>query len=305
MQKHFLTGCLWMLAAMTCGAQQPQERREPLAGHVVLIGFDGWGAYTMDGAEMPTVREAMDTGAYTLEKRSVLPSSSAMNWASMLDGAPAEIHGYMRYNSRRPELPSRVVNDRGVFPTVFSLMAEQRPGDETGCLYDWGGIHYVIDAGAVSTERQGPDYGKHPEALTDMAVEYIREKRPVLLAVCYDNPDHVGHRKGHGSAELYAELTRLDARAARIVQAVRDAGFYDDTVFIFTSDHGGTGKGHGGYSLDEMQTPFVIAGRNVRPVGEFHESMMQYDVAATIVRILGLTPPQAWTGRPMEQVFAR
>mgnify|MGYP002227408259 FL=1 len=36
---------------------------------------------------------------------------------------------------------------------------------------------------------------------------------------------------------------------------------------------------------------------------EFHESMMQYDVASTIAYIFGLQQPQVWIGRPMTQVF--
>ena len=57
------------------------------AKHVVLIGLDGWGAYSVNKAEMPNVKKLMEEGSYTLKKRSVLPSSSAVNWASMYMGA--------------------------------------------------------------------------------------------------------------------------------------------------------------------------------------------------------------------------
>ena len=50
------------------------------AKHVVLIGLDGWGAYSVNKAEMPNVKKLMEEGSYTLKKRSVLPSSSAVNW---------------------------------------------------------------------------------------------------------------------------------------------------------------------------------------------------------------------------------
>ena len=43
------------------------------AKHVVFIGLDGWGAYSMEKANMPTVKQLMKDGSYTLEKRSVLP----------------------------------------------------------------------------------------------------------------------------------------------------------------------------------------------------------------------------------------
>ena len=93
------------------------------AKHVVLIGLDGWGAYSVDKADMPNVKKLMAEGSYTLKKRSVLPSSSAVNWASMYMGAGPELHGYTEWGSQTPDLPSRVVNKNGIFPTIFRFAA--------------------------------------------------------------------------------------------------------------------------------------------------------------------------------------
>lgn len=55
--------------------------------HVILIGFDGLSSYCINnGANMPVFRKLMAEGASTVENRSVLPSSSAVNWASMFMG---------------------------------------------------------------------------------------------------------------------------------------------------------------------------------------------------------------------------
>ncbi len=78
----------------------------PIAGHVVLIGLDGWGAYSVPKADMPVVKSMMEHGCYTLQKRTVLPSSSAPNWASMFMGVPTELHGYTQWGSKTPELPA-------------------------------------------------------------------------------------------------------------------------------------------------------------------------------------------------------
>lgn len=67
---------------------------EPAPQHVIMIGLDGWGSYSFDKADMPNVKKLMSEGSYTLAKRSVLPSSSAVNWASMYMGAGPELHGY-------------------------------------------------------------------------------------------------------------------------------------------------------------------------------------------------------------------
>lgn len=273
------------------------------AKHVVLIGLDGWGAYSVSKAEIPNIRKMMNEGCYTLKKRSALPSSSAINWASMFMGAGPELHGYTQWGSKVPELPSREMTENGIFPTIFYLLHKARPEAEIGCLYEWEGIKYLADTLALDYHAQAPDYNKHPEALCGMAEKYIKEKTPVLLAVCFDNPDHVGHAAGHDTPEYYAKLNELDTYVARIVQAVKDAGMFDETIFIITADHGGINKGHGGKTMQEMETPFIICGKNVKKGGEFSESMMQYDVASTIAYIFGLKQPQVWIGRPMKQVF--
>lgn len=272
------------------------------AKHVVLIGLDGWGAYSVSKAEIPNIRKMMNEGCYTLKKRSALPSSSAINWASMFMGAGPELHGYTQWGSKVPELPSREVTENGIFPTIFYLLHKARPEAEIGCLYEWEGIKYLVDTLALDYHAQVPDYNKHPEALCGMAEKYIKEKTPVLLAVCFDNPDHVGHAAGHDTPEYYAKLNELDTYVARIVQAVKDAGMFDNTIFIITADHGGINKGHGGKTMQEMETPFIICGKNVKKGGEFSESMMQYDVASTIAYIFGFKQPQVWIGRPMKQV---
>lgn len=273
------------------------------AEHVVMIAFDGWSAYSVPKADIPNIRRMMDEGCYTLKKRSVLPSSSAINWASMFNGAPTEVHGYTKWNSRTPEIPSAALNSHGVFPTIYSILQEQCPEAETACMAEWEGIKYVIDSLAVGYWNLVSDYKNHPEKLCETAVDYIKERKPAFVAVCFDQLDHTGHAEGHDTPAYYDTLKRLDGYAGRILTALKEAGIYDDTIVIFTADHGGINKGHGGKTLQEMEVPFIIAGKNVKKGGEFSESMMQYDTAATIAYIFGLKCPQAWVGRPMVQVF--
>ena len=87
------------------------------------------------------------------------------------------------------------------------------------------------------------------------------------------------------------------------MQAVIDAGIYDDSIFIVTSDHGGIGTGHGGKTMDEMETPFIIAGKRIKKGAVITDSMMQFDIASTLAHIFRIRQPQVWIGRPMMQVF--
>lgn len=275
------------------------------AEHVIMIGIDGWGAYSVENAKIPNIKSLMNNGCYTLKKRSVLPSASAINWASMFNGAGTEIHGYTEWGSRTPEIPSMVVNEHGIFPTIYSILQEKYPKAETGCLYEWNGIKYLVDTLAIKHYAQAEGYKEQPDKLCCMAEDYIKAKKPNFLAVCFDQLDHVGHKAGHDTPAYYSMLEELDKYVGRIMDAVKEADIYDDTIIIITSDHGGINKGHGGKTLEEMRIPFIISGKNVRKTGEFRECMMQYDTASTIAYIFRLQQPQAWIGRPMKQVFSK
>lgn len=273
------------------------------AKHVVLIGLDGWGAYSVEKADMPNVKKLMADGSYTLKKRSVLPSSSAVNWASMFMGAGPELHGYTEWYSETPELPSREVNKQNIFPTVFSLLRQSDPKAEIGCIYEWKTIRCLVDTFALNYDKHVAEAEKNPAAAAQYAVEYIKKARPNLVSIIIDNPDHVGHAEGHDTPGYYTTMTELDGYVGQIIEAVKEAGMLDETIFIVTSDHGGINKGHGGKTMQEMETPFIISGKNINQGHLITESMMQFDVASTIARIFNLKQPQVWIGRPVVSVF--
>ena len=98
-------------------------------------------------------------------------------------------------------------------------------------------------------------------------------------------------------------MEELDACLGEIVTAIKEAGIYDDSIIIVTSDHGGIGTGHGGQSMMEMETPFIIAGKNIKQGGEFSEVMLQQDTAHTLAEAFGLDIPQMWNGNSMSHIF--
>ena len=161
MKKNLFYLCL-IVGCMFIGAAQAAS---PKAKHVVYIGLDGWGSYSMAKADMPTIRSLMEKGCYTLKKRTVLPSSSAVNWASMFMGAGPELHGYTEWGSRTPELPSRVIVKNNIFPTIFQLYRDAYPDAEIGVLSEWAGIQYLVDTLSTNYHAVAPDYNKYPEAL--------------------------------------------------------------------------------------------------------------------------------------------
>lgn len=275
------------------------------AKHVVLIGLDGWGAYSVEKAEMPHVKKLMADGSYTLKKRSVLPSSSAVNWASMFMGAGPEIHGFTDWGSQKPELPSRELSHYNLFPSVWGLFRDANPNAEMGYIYEWAGMKYLAEMQAMNKEINIAPSQSNPRGCTDVAVSYIKEAHPAFVGIIFEEPDGAGHNDGHDTPAYYTKLKELDGYIGEIIAAVDEAGMLNETIFIVTADHGGINKGHGGKTMQEMETPFIISGKGIKKGYEFDESMMQFDVASTIAYIFNLKQPQVWIGRPMKQVFIK
>jgi predicted AlkP superfamily pyrophosphatase or phosphodiesterase len=267
--------------------------------HVVFIGLDGVGAYALKKGGIPTLQRMMDEGAHSLEARSCLPSSSAINWASHFMGAGPELHGYTRWNTAKPDHEPRAITSSGMFPTIFYVMKTQQPGKELGVVYEWDGIGNLFERKFVDADIDctGDD------ATVQQAAQYIKRKKPNLLAIHLNGPDAVGHNIGFQSPEYYAQLTKTDRHVAEIIEAVKQAGIYNETLFIVSSDHGGLGKEHGGNTMTEMQVPWIVYGKAVRKKGVISESIMVYDTAATIAWLFGLKQPQVWIGRPVKSPF--
>ena len=267
--------------------------------HVILIGVDGMGANYLSKAEnIPVMKMMMREGAYTLHARCVMPSSSADNWAAMTMGAGPSLTGYTEWNSQKPEIPSRVTDQYGLFPSLFALMREQRPSSTIGVIYSWSGIGYLFPKEAVNKD----DAAGSDSATLSHAVEYIKNTKPDLLFIHFDGVDAAGHGIGWGTPAYYQAVQTVDTRIGQIIQAVKDAGIAKNTVLLVTADHGGINQGHGGKTLQEMEIPWIIYGKEIKK-GELTQSIMTYDTAATIAWIFGLKTPQVWIGRPVKTAF--
>ena len=275
------------------------EKAEIKARHVIFIGLDGWGSYSVEKADMPHVKNLMNNGSYTLHKRAVLPSSSAVNWATMFMGSVPELHGYTTWGAKEPELPAKELTHYGMYPSMWGLVRDAYPEMEIGYIYEWDGMKYLAESKAMSWEENAAGN----EQTVNSAVKYIKNSKPEFLGIIFDEPDHIGHSAGHDTPEYYEKMKVLDAYIGDIIQAVTEAGMFEETIFIVTSDHGGLEKGHGGKTMEEMETPFIISGKGIKKNHIIQQSMMQFDVGSTIISLFNIEQPQIWTGRPMNEIF--
>jgi len=292
--RTFIFFAVFLCLAVSCRTSKVE--------HVVFIGLDGLSSEAFEAADMPFVKSLLPKASYTVRKRSVLPSSSAVNWATMFSGSCPELHGYTRWDSMTPDLPSRVILENDTYPTLFQIYRDKYRNAEMGCFYDWDGIKYLIDT--LSFNFYGtPSSGEYADirSITADVCKYISGNNPDFTVVVFDNPDSEGHSYGWCSSEYMSVLTKLDKSVSAIFNAAADAGFTEEnTVFVITSDHGGIGTNHGDKSLNELEAPFIILGKGIRRGYCFDDiSMMQFDVASTLAALLDLEQPQPWVGRSM------
>lgn len=269
------------------------------AKHIILIGSDGFGAYAFQKAKIPNIRKMMKNGCYSLQARAVLPTSSAVNWASMIMGSGPELHGYTEWGSKTPELPSAQIGKGGIYPTIFSLIDEQLPNLKKGVSYTWGGIGYLFEKKMVDLDFNG----KTDKNTVDKALRFIVEEKPIFTFIHMDEPDHAGHSVGHDTPEYYEAVEKIDSLVGHIINTLEKENMMEETIIIFSSDHGGIDKGHGGKTLLEAEIPWVIYGKGIAPKGKLEQTIVTYDTGATIAFLLGLEVPEFWRGKPVAAIL--
>lgn len=292
-----LCSCLLLFAC-----QQGIEKKPSGIKHFFVVGIDAMSAQGLEKANTPNMDYLIKNGAVCRNVRTVIPSSSSSNWASMLAGSGVEVHG-VTSNEWEPDnysVKPVCITEYGIFPTVVNVVHQQLPDSKIGMIYHWSGFGRLFEKNVATVDKSYETEMKTAEALA----EYIRTEKPAFTFTQLDDVDHYGHAYGHMTDKYLESIHNVDKCVGMVLQAVKDAGIEDESVIMVVADHGGIGYGHGGQSWEEMTVSFILYGKGVKKGYEIQEQTYMYDVAPTIVFALGLEAPYAWTGRPMKTAFS-
>jgi arylsulfatase A-like enzyme len=110
-------------------------------------------------------------------------------------------------------------------------------------------------------------------------------------------------------ADYYAAITFLDAQVGRILEALRQSGQYDNTLIVFSSDHGLAIGSHGLFGKQNlydhsMHAPLILAGPGV-PKGKQKAALCYLlDIFPTLGELAGVKGPQGSEGKSLAPVLS-
>ncbi|MDE0609554.1 MAG: sulfatase-like hydrolase/transferase [Anaerolineaceae bacterium] len=174
--------------------------------------------------------------------------------------------------------------------------------------------------------------GYRVDALTDAAIRYIDSPRnqPYFLFVSYIEPHHQNHRDDYPAPTGYEEryrgrwappdlqalggsswrhlagywgmVKRLDEALGRLIDALRSLGQLDNTILLFTSDHGNhfrTRNAEYKRSVHDssLRVPTVLSGPGFDGGGQLSQLISLIDLPPTLLDAAGLPVPEEMQGR--------
>lgn len=134
------------------------------------------------------------------------------------------------------------------------------------------------------------------------AMRMWRERRGV------DNLTPEQNRRG--LAAYYGLVAELDRSIGRIVEAIRDSLDLEDTIIVYTSDHGDMACEHGmwwksSFYDGSARVPLIIASPHHRHGGEGEYGVVSLiDVGPTVLDIAGAQPLPGVTGRSFQGLLS-
>jgi hypothetical protein len=292
---RLLASVVFVMMAVAAKAQSVPVK------NVVLIGIDGLSAEAFQYAQTPVLDSLARQGVVSLKTRGVMPTVSAPNWATVLCGAGPEQHGITSnaWSQQNPAFDPTVRDAAGYFPSLFTLIRQQKPSAFTAMFYDWEWLGTAVNRQYLSQSQ----YIQGHVMITSVALNCLRRDKPLFTFIYYGLPDETGHSKGFGGNEYLNAIRDIDTEIGKLIAGLAEAGMVKNTLFLITSDHGGVGRGHGGESMTEIEVPWLMAGPGIRRNVLLELPNDLANTAPTLAKVMGLKIPAEWTGRSVNEVF--
>jgi predicted AlkP superfamily pyrophosphatase or phosphodiesterase len=285
--RTIVFSCVALLLAAPAIAQETVPPRKK----VLIIGIDGCRPDALLQARIPHLTALILTGAFSDKAQTGDITVSGPGWSSMLTGVWREKHGIRDNSFAGANLRE--------FPHFFRRLKEKYPKAVTVSIVHWGPVNtHILSAADVAA------ICKDDKRVTDQTVNVLRTQEPDVVFVHFDEVDGAGHRYGfHPKVPQYLKaIEQTDGYVGRLMQAVQARKTYaqEDWLILVSTDHGGSGRGHG-RNIPEHRTIFLIVSGPSARKGKIEPAPAIVDIAATALAHLGVLVDPRWQldGRPV------
>lgn len=233
--------CLALLLAGCATIDSSREGRPP----VILVSIDGMRPADLDAAVTPTLAALADDGVRAAMRPS-FPSKTFPNHYALVTGLPPDRNGIVENNMQDPAIPGvtfkmsnrEAVRDRRWWDQAEPIwVSAERAGIRTAPMF-WPGAEADV-RGVRPTYRMAYDEPMPLDARIDHVLAWLDlppHERPGFLTLYFHQVDTAGHRHGPGSAQVKAELAKIDAALGRLVAGLKARGLSANLLVV--SDHG-------------------------------------------------------------------
>ena len=268
------------------------------AKRVLMIALDGICVEGFLKAHTPRLDALLAEGVLSLQTRVVMPSVTLPNWTSHLTGSGPEQHGVVdnSWEITKFKLPAVEKDRSGYYPSLFKVLKDNLPDVKTAFYYNWINLFYpynkkyLDEVSYLENDAYVPNYEKA------LAFMKANRKSPTVVFLYSVHTDHAGHKHKWMSPEYIQSIEEADVEIGKLLDQMKAEGLYEDTHFMFLTDHGGIEYGHGGVSTDEMIVPWGIVGPGIPRGKKMEEPNNTVNTAAVILHLFKIKQPACWTG---------
>ncbi len=226
---------------------------------LLFIGIDGVRSdalqQQMNAGAAPNLKDMFDNGLFTFDSWHLGITSSGPSWSDMLTGVWEDKHGVTSNNYTG--------SDYNTYPYFPTRVKECRPNAKAVQITSWSPMSSNVYNDGWDNKIVPPT----DDACTQVAISQLQDVELDILFVHIDDVDGAGHGNGFNPAvpAYMNSIAYADLQVGQIIDALEARPNYanEKWVILATTDHGGTGLGHGGNSDDERHIWWVATGHNI------------------------------------------
>ena len=255
---------------------------------VFILGLDGIGN-SPKTVDTPNINRIVKNGVFTYDGKSVFPPISGECWGSMLHGVGPKVHGLNNGIAEQNPWP----NDSPI-PSVFKYVRNSYKDAVLASFSNWNPINFGMIESNIGVHFESTS----DDALTDSLCAYLEHNDPTLVFLDLDDCDLAGHTHGWFTDEYFEQIKVTDKHIGRILDVIEKRGWFEDSLVMIVTDHGGGGEDlkdhHADHPMD-MTVFFACMGKTI-PVNKEIKSYTLPDVAAITLWALGIDLPSNFEG---------